>query len=139
LLEVSLAGLSPEHRAEAMVRVPEHGEIVAAATLIAPRTVEVHLPAVEAPTGRPLEDDETRRVVWTIDHPEDARFASPIDRRRHRLLRLLTEADDRGAVPAIEQVAAALEVSDSTVRRDLAALREEGHMVTSRGQRKQAS
>lgn len=139
LLEVSLAGLSPEHRAEAMVRVPEHGEIVAAATLIAPRTVEVYLPAVEAPTGRPLEDDETRRVVWTIDHPEDARFVSPIDRRRHRLLRLLAEADDRGAVPAIEHVAAALEVSDSTVRRDLAALREEGHMVSSRGQRKQAS
>jgi DNA-binding transcriptional ArsR family regulator len=78
-------------------------------------------------------------VVWTIDHPDDARLASPIERRRRRLLRLLAEAGDRGAAPSIEHMAAALEVSDSTVRRDLAALRDAGHMVATRGQRRQVS
>jgi DNA-binding transcriptional ArsR family regulator len=139
LLELALAGLSPEERVQSLTRVPEHREIVAAATKIAPQTVEVLLPAVGAPTGRPLGDDETRLVVWTVDHPEDTTTDSPIDRRRRRLLRLLAEAGDQGAVPSIEQVAAALDVSDSTVRRDLAVLRESGHPITTRGQRRQVS
>jgi predicted ATPase/DNA-binding transcriptional ArsR family regulator len=139
LLELALAGLSPEERVQSLTRVPEHREIVAAATKIAPQTVEVLLPAVGAPTGRPLGDDETRLVVWTVDQPEDTPTDSPIDRRRRRLLRLLAEAGDQGAVPSIEQVAAALDVSDSTVRRDLAVLRESGHPITTRGQRRQVS
>jgi DNA-binding transcriptional ArsR family regulator len=139
LLEIALAGLSAGEREKALIRVPEYREIVAAGALIAPQTIEVLLPAVGSPTGRPLGGDETRRVVWTIDHPEDAGFASPIDRRRRKLLRLLTEAGDRGAVPSIEHVASALDVSDSTVRRDLSALRAAGHQVTTRGQRRQVS
>ena len=122
-----------------MSRVPEHGEIVAAATRIAPRTIEVHLPAIGAPTGRPLESDDIRQVTWTINHPDDNEIHHVIDRRRRRLLRLLIEADEQDSIPSIEHLASALEVSEATVRRDLAALQDDGHRVQTRGQRRRVS
>jgi DNA-binding SARP family transcriptional activator/DNA-binding transcriptional ArsR family regulator len=139
LLEIALSGLHAGEREVAVERVPEHREIVAAGSRLSPHTRQVRLPAVGAPTGRPLGDGDLRRVTWTIDHPEDDRVASPIDRRRQRLLRLLIEAGDGGAVPSIDHLAEALGVSDSTVRRDLTALRQVGHRVTTRGQRLRVS
>jgi DeoR/GlpR family transcriptional regulator of sugar metabolism len=83
--------------------------------------------------------EDLRPITWTIDHPDDDTVDSPIERRRQRVLRLLTEADEAGVAPSIEHLAKALEVSGATVRRDLDALREAGHRVTTRGQRPQVS
>jgi DNA-binding transcriptional ArsR family regulator len=139
LLDITLEGLSAEDRAGAVARVPEHREIVTAGSRLSPHIIQVRLPAVGAPTGRPLQDDDLRPVTWTIDHPKDERFVSPIDRRRARVLRLLVEASHEGAVPSIDHLAEALGVSGSTVGRDLAALRQAGQPVTTRGQRPRAS
>lgn len=45
-------------------------------------------------------------------------------RRRHRLLRLLAEAQSQGAAPIYRHLAKALGVSERTVERDMAALRQ---------------
>lgn len=139
LLNIALTGLHTEERKSAVESVPEHSEIVAAGNRLSTHIIQVRLPAVGAPTGRPLEGDDLRSVTWTIGHPEDDRVASPIDRRRRRLLRLLAEADNEDAVPSMDQLARALGVSGSTVRRDLAALRQAGYRVTTRGQRRRVS
>jgi len=139
LLDEALAGLSPTDRDTAVNRVPEHLEIVTAGVQNTPQTIEVLLPTMSAPTGRRLDGEEFRHVVWTVDHPEDDHVATAIERRRLRLLRLLTEAGEMGAVPSIEHLAAALRVSESTVGRDLNELRREGHDVVTRGQRARSS
>ncbi len=139
LLDRALAGLTEDARELAVRRVPEYQAIVAAATALSPRTLEVRLPAVGAPTGRPLGEEEIRYVTWTLVDPEDDEAGSSIDRRRRVLLRLLREAHLAGAAPSVEHLASALGVSDSTVRRDLEALRRTGHDATTRGQRVRVS
>jgi DNA-binding SARP family transcriptional activator len=139
LLRQALAGLSPPSFQKAVQLVPAHREIVTAAGRYAPRVLEVMLPRTDAPTGRPLDDDDLQSVQWTVEHPDDDLVASPIDRRRQRLLRLLDEAEMAGAAPAIDDLAGALEVSDSTIRRDLGDLRGQGHQINTRGQRKKVS
>jgi DNA-binding transcriptional ArsR family regulator len=139
LLREALSGLASALFHRAVQLVPAHREIVAAATRFAPQVVEVLLPRAVAPTGRALEEDDLQVVHWTIDHPDDDSHSSPIDRRRHRIMRLLAEAKTAGAVPSMEDLAAALAVSDSTIRRDLSALRDQGHEITTRGQRKKVS
>ncbi|HIC88611.1 MAG TPA: HTH domain-containing protein [Anaerolineae bacterium] len=49
--------------------------------------------------------------------------------RHHRLARLLREAEAQGAHPRHTDLAQALGVSVSTVRRDMAALRREGRLT----------
>ena len=134
LLQATLEGLSNVDRDRALKRVLEHREIVSARNRLCPQTIQVLLPEAGAPSGRRLGDDEFRPVVWTLNHPEDDRIDNQIERRRRRLLRLLTEADSAGAVPSIELLADALEVSAATVRRDLTALRQEGQPFFTRGQ-----
>jgi DNA-binding SARP family transcriptional activator/Tfp pilus assembly protein PilF len=104
------------------------------------RRITVSLPWSEAPLGRPLRDDEFVAVTWTVAAPEDETVASKtcpkrqrrLARRRHRILRLLREAEAQGAAPRDEDLARALEVSLSTLRRDMAALRQEGHDIRTR-------
>ena len=86
--------------------------------------------------SRPLRDDEWVAVTWVLDEPGDAAIARNIDRRRHRLLRLLDEAKDQGAVPTVDDLAGALDVGQATVRRDLDALRKQGYRVLTRGSRR---
>ncbi|RLC91285.1 MAG: hypothetical protein DRI79_03270 [Chloroflexi bacterium] len=62
-------------------------------------------------------------------------MAGKVACRRHRLLRLLREAADQAAAPTVPALAAALDVSERTVKRDLAALRAAGHDVHTRGSR----
>ena len=134
-LEHVLVGLDGEMRRRAIDTVPAHRAIVAMASLYSPSTVEVRLSTSQAPTGRRLESGDLIAVRWTVDHPEDLSIDSPIDRRRHRLVRLLDEAGSVGASPTVDDLAHAVGVSDSTVRRDLAHLRRAGHDVRTRGQR----
>lgn len=138
LLEATLEGLPPEDRDRALKRVPVHREIVSARNRRRPQTIQVLLPEAGAPSGRPLGDDEMRPVTWTLSHPEDDRIDQPMERRRRRLLRLLTEADNAGTLPSIEVLADALEVSAATVRRDLTALRQQGQPFFTRGQARRA-
>jgi biotin operon repressor len=97
--------------------------------------IRVRLPAVSAPTGRPLRDDEWVEVTWTVTAPEDDAVLGKVARRQQRLLRLLREAADQGAAPIVDDLGAALHVSRATIKRDLAALRKAGHQVRTRGSR----
>jgi biotin operon repressor len=138
-LEASLLGLPAEVIEHALTQVPEHAEIMSLAAALTPQTVQVYLPATEAPLGRSPKAGDLRSVTWTIGHPDDEAVDNPTETRRRRLLRLLTEAEARQASPSIAALAGVLDVSESTVRRDLIALRESGHDVATRGSRYRAS
>ncbi|MBN1813522.1 MAG: tetratricopeptide repeat protein [Anaerolineae bacterium] len=103
------------------------------ATCLLPGQISVCLPAASAPTGRPLRDDETVTVIWTVDALEDKIIPDRIVRRHLQLLRLLREAADQSATPTVPDLAQALGVGVRTVERDLAALRAAGHEVHTRG------
>jgi DNA-binding SARP family transcriptional activator/DNA-binding transcriptional ArsR family regulator len=139
MLRRALAGLRPEQLEHAIQTVPEHREIVAMAKRLTPTTIEVWLPLEGTPTGRPLQAEELCSVTWTVDHPDDAQIESPIERRQARLVRLIAEAEAGGTSPTTEQLARTLGVSASTVRRDLNALRDDGHTVSTRGGRRRVS
>jgi DeoR/GlpR family transcriptional regulator of sugar metabolism len=74
-------------------------------------------------------------VSWTVGAPEDGEIADKADRRRHRVLRLLRQAAEHSAAPTVEDLAEALGVSARTIKRDLAALRAQGHDIRTRGTR----
>jgi len=130
-----LEGVSPEQRRTSLERVPEHRDIVEAWKAYQPRCLMRRLPRAEAPTGRPLRDDEWVEVVWTVAAREDEAIGGKVARRRQRLLRLLQEAGEQGAAPTLDDLASALDVSRATIKRDLAALRRAGHEVRTRGSR----
>lgn len=130
-----LDGLRADECQGALERVPEHREIVQLYETSTPTRRTVRLPSADAPTGRPLRDDEFVVVTWTPETPEDFSISDPVRRRRHQVRRLLAEAVAQGAKPALADLAAALGVGSSTIRRDIAALRSEGLDVATRGQR----
>ena len=90
------------------------------------------IPSVTAPTGRPLIDDDFVDVTLTRSHPDDTSVESKVDRRRHRLLRIASEATDQGGIARLTDLADVLGWSMRTIKRDLAILREEGYEVASR-------
>jgi hypothetical protein len=91
----------------------------------------------DAPHGRPLDGTETTEVVWTINAgDEDLQVFEEhgsIALRHVRILRLLDEAVAQEAAATQEDLARALHASVSTIKRDFAALRDEGHYLPSRG------
>jgi DNA-binding SARP family transcriptional activator/predicted ATPase len=95
----------------------------------------VRLPRAGVPTGRPLTDVEIIEVAWTVAVSEDEEVGGKVARRRHRIRRLLREASEQGAEATVDDLAAALDVSARTIKRDLAALRAAGHQITTRGSR----
>jgi len=101
------------------------------------RQVRVRLARPEAPTGRPLTDDERVGVLWTVDagEPDAVRLAAEgkVALRRARIRRLLDEAAAQDGVPTERDLAEALGVTPRTIRSDVAALREAGHRVRTRG------
>ncbi|HFD38941.1 MAG TPA: tetratricopeptide repeat protein, partial [Anaerolineae bacterium] len=125
----------PAWRESFIWSVPLHHEIVAAWQALQSQRTTVRLPRADAPRGRPLRDDEYVTVAWTPTAPEDDEISPKIARRRHRLLRLLREAEEQGASPTVDDLAKALAVSPTTLKRDLAALRREGHPLKTRGSR----
>ena len=48
-------------------------------------------------------------------------------------MRLVQEAQEQAAAPTVGHLALALGVSDRTIKRDLAALRDSGHIIATRG------
>lgn len=113
-----------------LARLDQHGTSCSPAD-----QVKVRLPRVAAPTGRPLREDERVAVAWTLAAPADDAIAGKTPRRQHRLLRLLREAEEQGAAPTVDDLAAALAVSRATIKRDLAGLRATGQAAHTRGSR----
>ena len=113
--------------------VASHREIVATYREIQGDRVTVRLPRADAPTTRPLRDDEWVEVTWTHFAPEDSLIERKAAQRHHRLLRLLREAGEQSAAPTVDDLAAVLDVTSRTVKRDLAALRAAGYDVRTRG------
>ncbi len=128
-----LDDLDEAEREIALARVPNHRVVVEAWLERRPRTVEHRMAAAKAPSGRPLHPDEWTTVTWTVAAPSDAGIADPVARRQHRLLRLLDEAAAQAAAPTVADLGAVLGASSATIRRDLAALRRNGHHVVTRG------
>jgi hypothetical protein len=119
-----------ENCAQALVELEQ-----AEATAYQAHRTSVRLPRTDAPTGRPLRDDERITITWTLAAPEDEDIPGKKAQRQHRLLRLLREATEQGAMPGVDDLAAAMDVNPRTVKRDLAALRAEGHALITRGSR----
>jgi DNA-binding SARP family transcriptional activator/Flp pilus assembly protein TadD len=98
-----------------------------------PGQQKITLPRLGAPLRRHPTPDECTTILWT---PNAGPLEPPLRRqhlRRARLRRLLTEAAVQGAAPTIEHLAQALNVSPATLNTDLAALRQEGWPVSTRG------
>lgn len=88
--------------------------------------VQVKLPRAEIPHGRPLRDDKSVTITWTVSAPEDENIRGKIMQRQHRLMRLLQEARSQGADPTYDNLAEALRVTRRTIERDMAVLRQRG-------------
>jgi DNA-binding SARP family transcriptional activator len=97
----------------------------------------VRLARADAPARRRPARDELVTVIWTVDAGEEdaalAKREGKVALRRHRLLRLLAEAETAGGLPTGADLAGALGFSPRTIRADLAVLRRQGHAVHTRG------
>jgi len=138
LLTRRLEDLTADQRSSALA-TPEHRAIVDATSRHDPTTRRVRLARRDVPTGRPLTEADFVVVVWTVAMPEDDAIADQGERRRHRLRRLLAEAESSHAAATIPELAGALGASARTVRRDLQALRRAGVPVLTRGSRSPAT
>lgn len=127
LLDQSLEGLDDRVRALARA-VPAHAAIIAAAAEHLPRSIDLRLARSDAPLGRPLEPHETIQVGVTLGPPP-----AGIEDRRAHLLTVLQQVEDQHAAATIDELSLLFDVSASTIRRDLSALRRAGHDVQTRG------
>jgi hypothetical protein len=125
-LSAMMDTLSPEDRRVSRCQIPEHRAILAAWAENQATQIEVILPRIDAPLGRPLSEDEQITVLWTIKIPDDRSIPSKSKRRRQQIRRLLHEAQAQGTVPAYRHLAEALGVSERTILRDMAVLKEDG-------------
>ncbi|MDD1713438.1 MAG: AAA family ATPase, partial [Methanoregulaceae archaeon] len=121
MISIILASLTPEQQAQSRT-LADHRPLLEAWQAIQPQQVTVRLPRASAPLGRPLHEDEWVEVNWTIAAPEDDDIPGKVERRRSRLVRLLRECHEQGAVTTRENLAQALGVSLRTIAADLAAL-----------------
>lgn len=134
---------SAETRRFFLEEVALHSQIIAAYQALSAggeaakgeRRVTAFLPRADAPRGRPLRAEEFVRITWTLDLSDGERGRHKVARRQQRILHLLAEARAQGALPRDEDLAAALDVSLPTLRRDMAALRARGHHLDTRGRR----
>ncbi|MBT8217780.1 MAG: AAA family ATPase [Acidimicrobiia bacterium] len=133
-----IGDLTESERAMALA-TPEHRDIQAAAARRRSVVAVVRLARRDVPTGRPLRPDDMVDVAWTVASPGDDEIGTSAEVRRHRLRRLLAEADAQRAAATVNDLAEALDASVRTVRRDLQALRKQGIAVTTRGAREGAS
>jgi len=90
----------------------------------------------EAPPGRPLKESKRVAITLTVDSEDDleAMKDGVGVLRRVKIQRLTREAQEQGALLTQEDLARLLCASRSTIKRDIAQLREEGIDVPTRGQ-----
>ena len=93
------------------------------------------IPHLNAPRRGPLTEDQYVVMTWTVHHPDDDQYTSDKEIRHHRLLRLLREAKQQQGIPTLDNLSEALNVSKITIRRDIVALRKQGHLIETRGSR----
>lgn len=102
-----------------------------------PGQMRVVLARRDASHGRSLKVTATKEVVWTVhDGQEDDEVGQRHGAqalRRQRIQRLLGEAVAQGAGASQEDLARVLNVSVRTIKRDCAALQEEGVYLPTRG------
>jgi tetratricopeptide (TPR) repeat protein len=97
------------------------------------RQITLRLPSADAPTGRPLSENEWVQVKWTQKITSPSGNKQRIFHRREQLISLLEAAQIQGAVATVDELANILCVSRATIKRDLAALRRAGHTIKTRG------
>jgi len=99
--------------------------------------IRVILTEKDTPHGRPLRETEATEVTWTVDAGDEDLHVleehGSIALRHVRILRLLDEVLAQGAEATQEDLARVLHTSVSTIKRDFAALEDEGHYLPSRG------
>ena len=127
-----VAPLTAAQQEQSLSVIGDHAAIVAQ-WRSAYQQIDVALPHTDAPTGRPLRDDEVVQVKWTVQMITDTAVSNKKERRQTQILRLLDEASAQHAAPTIQDLASALAVSPGTIKRDLAALRQAGHEINTRG------
>ena len=112
---------NPDMRRGFFERNPQNRAILNAYSQLvdAPRVISVSLARKDVPLGRALRKDEFVLVRWTVNTPEDESIVDKIQRRQHRLKRLLAESAAQGAAPTDDDLAQALEVSRRTILRDM--------------------
>lgn len=102
-----------------------------------PGQMRVILTEREAGHGQGLAETPMTEVVWTIDAGREDREVlqqhGRIGLRQVRILRLVSEALDQGAVATQEDLAQVLQVSVRTIKRDCAHLEKRGFEVPTRG------
>ncbi|NLY89807.1 MAG: DUF1670 domain-containing protein [Firmicutes bacterium] len=89
------------------------------------------------PSGTPLSRSQHIEVELTLTAPEDEEILQRhgvAGLRRHRLKRLVAEANQAGATLTYEDLANILTCSLSTICRDIAELHRKGEFVGTRGQ-----
>ncbi len=105
---------------------------------VRPGQIRQVVASLQAPFGPPLSETERIEVTLTVDAgSEDAEVKVREGRRglrRGRILRLLSEGLEQGGVLTQEDLARALQVTRRTIERDIKVLKEEGHLIQTRGQ-----
>jgi DNA-binding SARP family transcriptional activator len=89
------------------------------------RLISISLARMDIPLGRSLREEEFVTVQWTLSAPEDDVISDKVERRRHRLKRLLGEARLQNGCPTDDDLAHALSVSRRTILRDMDQLAQE--------------
>lgn len=104
---------------------------------IEPGQMRVILVTMTARHGEALSNTAQKEVIWTINagaEDQEVYFQyGAIAVRRQRIQRLLAEAVEQGAVASQEDLAQVLNVSVRTIKRDCAALTEQGIYLPTRG------
>lgn len=105
---------------------------------VRPGQIRLVVASLAAPFGPPLSETERIEVTLTVDagsEETEVRLREGREGvRRGRILRLTDEALEQGGVLTQEDLSRALQVSRRTIERDIARLKEEGHLIQTRGQ-----
>ncbi|MGH1489156.1 MAG: AAA family ATPase [Acidimicrobiales bacterium] len=132
LLTTSLVGVPQDLVERSWSTVQEHVQILEAYERRFVSTVEMQVPAIDAPMGRALHSNEYVDVVLTVTEPQDWTVEQLTKRRQRRIQRLTEEAEEQGGLIRIVDLADALSVSDRTIKRDIAGLRDRGVSLRTR-------
>jgi hypothetical protein len=107
---------------------------------VRPGQIRLLVASLKAPFGPPLAETAQVAVTLTVDAgAEDAEVKGRegvAGLRQGRILRLLDEALAQGGVLSQEDLARVLQVDARTIRRDVQALKQAGHLLHTRGQLK---